>query len=332
MTPEQEERVRIARRTRTEMAVDRRAFRAVPPTIDVSDTRTLTAGNRVIEIRHPGLGNTRGDLVVYLPKERILATGDLVVWPIPYATNAYVSEWIETLDRLTQIPAATIVPGHGPVMKDWSYVKRVQAVLQTARTEVERAKQSGQGLDEVTKAVTLPDQRAAFLDGKDTRGLSFEFNFRVGLIRSLWEELDAEIMTIANGAVMQRVSDGEYVYVPRASSAPSARTATVLINQKDVVLVTAARSPAEARATIRAMRELTDKPIRFVVNTAGAVAPEVIAAYESTYADADVIGYPNARRALSIAGTMKLHRDGRVISIRQMPDGTPAVEVQRLPG
>ena len=328
MTAEQTERVRVARRTRGEMAADRRAFRATPPTIDVAEARTLTFGRRQIEIKFLGRGNTRGDLVVYLPDERVVSTGDLVVWPIPYATNVYGREWVKTLERLMAMPAATIVPGHGPLMKDWTYVRRVKAVLEHATGEVTAAKAAGLSLEETLKRVQLDDVRTEFLGGKESRALSFEFNFRVGLVRNLWEELDPALMKVFHSAELRRVADGVTRY-ELAGTGGGRRLATFIVNEKDVVLVSAAQSPAETRATLRVTRELTDKPVRFVVNTAGAVPEGVMEAYEATFAAADVVGHRSARRAVSIAGELTLYRSGREIVIRESPDGRIAVELRK---
>jgi hypothetical protein len=246
-----------------------------------------------------------------------------VVWPVPYATNAYVRDWIPTLERLMQLPASTVVPGHGPVMKDWSYVRRVKRALEQAATEVEAAKQKKLGLEETTKIVQLPEVRTGFLDGKDTRSLSFELNFRVGLVRSLWEELDADVMRVFHASTLTRMADGLYSYGPSAAS----RLATLVLNDKDVVLVTAAQSATEARAVIRATRELTDKPVRLVVNTAGAIPADAMAAYESVYTSADVVGYTGAKRAVSVTGDMTLHRGDRAILIRQSSDGAVSVRI-----
>ncbi len=59
---------------------------------------------------------------MYLPKEKIVVAGDLVVYPIPYIYDGYPSEWIQTLQNLAQLDADTIVPGHGPIMHDKTYL------------------------------------------------------------------------------------------------------------------------------------------------------------------------------------------------------------------
>jgi len=76
----------------------------------------------VAQVNFLGRGNTPGDAVAWLPKEQIVAAGDLVVYPMPYFYDGYPSEWIQTLQSLAQLDATTIVPGHGPIMHDKAYL------------------------------------------------------------------------------------------------------------------------------------------------------------------------------------------------------------------
>ena len=79
---------------------------------------TVDLGNREVQVKFLGRGNTSGDAVAYLPKERIVVAGDLVVHPIPYIYDGYPTEWIQTLQNLAQLDADSIVPGHGPILHD----------------------------------------------------------------------------------------------------------------------------------------------------------------------------------------------------------------------
>ena len=58
-----------------------------------------------------GRGNTGGDAVVYVPDAKVVAAGDLIVHPYPYAIGSFVGEWIDTLGALKALGATTIVPG-----------------------------------------------------------------------------------------------------------------------------------------------------------------------------------------------------------------------------
>ena len=70
--------------------------------------------------------------MVYLPKERIVVTGDLVVHPIPYIYDGYPSEWMQTMQNLAQLDADAVVPGHGPILRDKTYIYLVRDLLKSA--------------------------------------------------------------------------------------------------------------------------------------------------------------------------------------------------------
>ncbi len=89
------------------------AVRPTPPTIALTQTMTLYRGAREIRLLFLGRGHTAGDIVVYLPKERIVATGDLLLEGTSYLGDAYVTEWIQTIETLKAIDFDIVLPGHG---------------------------------------------------------------------------------------------------------------------------------------------------------------------------------------------------------------------------
>lgn len=96
--------------------------KVTPPTIVFSDRYTLQSGGRDIELHFLGHGNTAGDIVMWLPEERIVATGDIVVLPSPYAFNVPPRPWAETLHAINGLEYDTLVPGHGAVQHNTDYV------------------------------------------------------------------------------------------------------------------------------------------------------------------------------------------------------------------
>ena len=87
------------------------------PTLSFDSEMRIDLGGREVRIMHLGRGNTAGDAVVFLPKEKILMTGDLVVHPVPYMFGGYPSEFGRTLTKMEQLRFDTIVPGHGEVLR-----------------------------------------------------------------------------------------------------------------------------------------------------------------------------------------------------------------------
>lgn len=92
------------------------------PTITFSDRLILKMGSREIQLLYLGYGNTTGDAVVYLPKEKVLITGDLVVYPSPYESASFSKEWTDILKKLRTFSFDYLLPGHGGIEKDSSYL------------------------------------------------------------------------------------------------------------------------------------------------------------------------------------------------------------------
>ena len=130
---------------------------AILPTIEVTDHLTLNRGSREIRIEHLGRGHTSADLVVFLPRERILITGDLVVWPIPLVGDpqSHIADWAATLKKMLSLGASTIVPGHGPVLRDSSYIESLEALFTSIATQTREAVAHGETLDQTRKSVKL---------------------------------------------------------------------------------------------------------------------------------------------------------------------------------
>ncbi len=84
------------------------------PTMTFDTGMTLRLGKRELRVMHLGRGHTKGDTVVWLPKERVLFSGDLVEQgAAPYCGDAYLTEWPATLEKVRALGAKKLVPGRG---------------------------------------------------------------------------------------------------------------------------------------------------------------------------------------------------------------------------
>jgi cyclase len=149
------------------------------PTLTFRDKLDIDLGNREVQVKFLGRGNTAGDAIVYLPKEKIIVAGDLLVKPLPYPYDGYPSEWVQTLHRMAELDATTIVPGHGPIMHDKAYLNLVADLMQSSLDQVRaRIRQLGfpgaHTLDEVKGSVDLTSFRAKFAG--DDKGLQAQFD------------------------------------------------------------------------------------------------------------------------------------------------------------
>jgi len=85
------------------------------PTRTVATTTTLREGGREIQLHVLGRAHTNGDLFIYLPKEKVVATGDALIDWMPFMNDGYPAEWPETLTELEKLGFDHIIPGHGEV-------------------------------------------------------------------------------------------------------------------------------------------------------------------------------------------------------------------------
>jgi len=127
----------------------------VVPNVAVSGRLTLTRGGRDIVIIHPGSAHTAGDLVVWLPKERILITGDLLQPNLPYMGDGFFPHWAEAIDSLQALNPAIVLPGHGDAITDMAVVERQRDYLRDLYSQTARLKQEGHPLEEVAKLLDL---------------------------------------------------------------------------------------------------------------------------------------------------------------------------------
>ncbi len=126
-----------------------------PPNVTLNDKMTIHRGDREIQLLHLGRGHTGGDVVVYLPKESIAFTGDLFYLGAPYLGDGFANEFPDTLEKLKELAPATIVPGHGPLVRDLSQIDYAQTYLRHYWSEVEKAHGQGLSVDEAQEAIDM---------------------------------------------------------------------------------------------------------------------------------------------------------------------------------
>jgi cyclase len=145
----------------TQLAVQRnhlegtRAVVATPPNVTLTHTLTLFRGSREIRILHLGRGHTAGDVIVYLPKERLIATGDLLIEGPSYMGDAFFTEWIATIETLKQLDFDTVLPGHGRAFTGKAKLEHWQAYLRDFWLQAQKFHSAGVPWEEAAKQVDL---------------------------------------------------------------------------------------------------------------------------------------------------------------------------------
>lgn len=166
----------------------------------VPTERRIDLGGRTVILRHFGRGNTPGDLVAWLPRERILASGDLVVSPMPYAYNASPGSWIGVLDSLLALQPQILVPGHGEAerpgpatatgdpTRSLGYTRDLRSMLQEIVDQVRAAYRAGLTVEEARAAIDFSPYRTRLAGDDPFLQQVFDSSIRTALVDRAWAE------------------------------------------------------------------------------------------------------------------------------------------------
>ncbi len=154
-------------------------IRPTPPNITLEDKMTLfqvvSRGSREIQLLHLGRAHTGGDVVIYLPQERIVFTGDMMLPGLAYMGDAHVDEWPATLEALKSLDFEWVLPGHGQPFNDRNVISNFQAYLQDLWPKVARLKSQGLTFEQAAQQVDMTNHSDNFAQirgpGADPRAI-----------------------------------------------------------------------------------------------------------------------------------------------------------------
>ena len=155
------------------------------PDLTFDKSLIIHSGDRRVVLLFLGRGHTSGDVVAWLPKERVVATGDLLHGWMPYMGDSYPPEWVATLDALGKLEFDHIIGGHGTV-KPRTHLTFFRNYLADLVAAVRSARDRGETLDQAKASV------AAALKPKYDAGMNGEFAGSVGAnIEKVYQDLAA---------------------------------------------------------------------------------------------------------------------------------------------
>ena len=151
-SPEQKARMEANLQQAEAYLEELKSLKPALPTRTVSSSVTLDAQGREIQLLLLGRGHTDGDVFIYLPKEKVVVTGDALVDWMPFLNDGYPEEWVQTLGALEKYDFTHIIPGHGEVVpKD--RLTFFRGYLTDLIAAVKKAATDGASLEEMKKAI-----------------------------------------------------------------------------------------------------------------------------------------------------------------------------------
>lgn len=140
-----------------------------------SKKKVLNLGGREVQLLFLGRGHTNGDTFVYLPKEKIVCTGDEMETQLAYMGDAQFDEWVATLEALKKLDFTTALPGHGMPFKDKALITGFQSYLTDLQKQATALRKQGLSAEETAQKVDLTSHKSDFPQiqgpGADLRGV-----------------------------------------------------------------------------------------------------------------------------------------------------------------
>ncbi len=143
-----------------------KTIKVTPATLICDQKMIFNRGARTIEIMFIGHGDTAGDLVVYLPEDKLICSGDMVTHPVPYGFSKNPLAWIETLKKLSGFDFEYLIPGHGEV-RSKAYVSDLIEMLQSVHAQVKTGIEKGVTKEVLQKEIDLSFFVKKYLNAED---------------------------------------------------------------------------------------------------------------------------------------------------------------------
>jgi glyoxylase-like metal-dependent hydrolase (beta-lactamase superfamily II) len=147
----------------------------ISPDITFSDTLALRWGRLTLKMIHmTENGHSKSDVIVWIPEQRLLVAGDLVVAPTPYYSLPGITKAVRALIALDP---AIIIPGHGPVEHDLTYVRLLERAFGSYQRAADSAIAARIPVRQAMDSISFPDIDRAFTGDDEMKKFTYRSFF-----------------------------------------------------------------------------------------------------------------------------------------------------------
>ena len=142
-------------------------FELVLPTIAFAKSHLIKDRAHDLRIEFHGQAHTAGDLVVFCPQKRVVATGDMIHGFLPYIADGFPKTWPKTMDSVAKLGFDQILTGHGPVHHNRERMTNMRNYIEELTARVEEGQKAGKSLAELQKTITVASLKSLQSNGYD---------------------------------------------------------------------------------------------------------------------------------------------------------------------
>ena len=151
--PKQKEQVRSNLHQAEAYFAELKSMQVTLPTMTFDHSLILHRPSKTVEILWLGNAHTNGDVFVYLPREKVLVTGDALHGWTPYMGDSYPYDWIQTLDAAEKFDFDQVIGGHGDIMRGKEKFELWKQYFRDLMDETAKAYARGASVDDAEKEV-----------------------------------------------------------------------------------------------------------------------------------------------------------------------------------
>jgi cyclase len=140
-------------------------FAPTLPTVTFGKSYVIRDRAHDLHVEFHGRGHTGGDVVVFCPQKRVVATGDLVLGTLPYLGDSFPKAWPKTIDSVAELDFDYIGGGHGALQHGRRIMTCQRNYIEELAGAVESAKRAGKTLKEVQDSMPFASIRSLQTDG-----------------------------------------------------------------------------------------------------------------------------------------------------------------------
>jgi glyoxylase-like metal-dependent hydrolase (beta-lactamase superfamily II) len=163
-----------------------------PPNLVFRDTLTISDNDLSLQLSYLGAGHTSGDIVIFIPQDKVLVTGDLVHDYEPLFWDADPDSWIQVLDKINRIDFDYFVGGHGDKHKGREIVYAWENYLKELIAKTREAIREKQTLENFQRQITA-EMFISLQNGYGQRIQQFREGYMEYFIGPLTDAIKGEI-------------------------------------------------------------------------------------------------------------------------------------------
>jgi glyoxylase-like metal-dependent hydrolase (beta-lactamase superfamily II) len=146
-------------------AREMRNFTPDLPTVTFDKTYVIKDKAHELHLEFHGHAHTAGDVVVFCPEKRVVATGDMILGSLPFIADGFPKAWPKSIDSVSQLKFDYVMPGHGGVQDGRQRMTDLRNYLEELTARVDAGKKAGQSIAELQRTITVGSLRSLQADG-----------------------------------------------------------------------------------------------------------------------------------------------------------------------